>query len=289
MEASSAVVREMAERLARRSGLGMLPGGEDPVPPLPAEPQSRPGELYALGEHRVLVGDARSCGDVARLMGAELGTCAWTDPPYGVSYRGKTSRGLRIQGDARGDLRALLSEAFSAMDPALRPGAHVYVAHPDGDLAQVFMTCFLQVGWRLHQGLVWDKGSPVLGHSDYHFAHEPIAYGYKPGPGRLGRGGPNWHGGNDQSSVFSVPRPRASREHPTMKPVELVAAHLRNSSGEGEVVLDPFLGSGSTLMACEALGRRCFGMDVDPRYADVAVARWEQATGGRARRIGPGR
>jgi len=139
---------------------------------------------------------------------------------------------------------------------------------------------FVGQGWRLHQPLVWVKSKLVPGHSDYHYRHEPILFGYKPGyEGRRGRGSRGWYGGNDASSVFEVPTPTSNDEHPTAKPVELVAAMLRNSSRTGEVVLDPFLGSGSTLIAAEQLGRRCFGIELDPRYVDVAVRRWERFTG----------
>src|SRR5438132_11791546 len=119
----------------------------------------------------------------------------------------------------------------------------------------------------------------VLGHADYHYRHEPILYGYKPGPGRWGRGHQGWHGGNDQDSVWEVPRPAASRDHPTAKPVELVTRCLRNSSGRGDRVLDPFAGSGPVLVAAELLGRRAFAMEIDPAYCDVILRRWEQVTG----------
>ena len=119
----------------------------------------------------------------------------------------------------------------------------------------------------------------VLGHADYHYRHEPLLFGYKPGPGRLGRGGRGWHGGQDQTSVFEVPRPKASREHPTMKPVALIEACLRNSSAGEALVLDPFAGSGSTLIACHRLGRRAFLMEIDPRYCDVIRERWRRFTG----------
>ena len=143
---------------------------------------------------------------------------------------------------------------------------------------------FLAQGWRLHQTLVWEKDSPVLGHCDYHYVHEPVAFGYKPGPGRWGRGGKGWYGGNDQTTVIRVPRPKASAEHPTAKPVELIRRMLANSSNEGDAVLDPFCGSGSTLVAAEITGRRGYGMDVDPRYCDVAIHRLEHATGLEARK-----
>jgi DNA modification methylase len=140
-------------------------------------------------------------------------------------------------------------------------------------------------GWRFHQTLVWVKDSLVPGHSDYQLRHEGVMFGYKPASGRRGRGARGWYGGNDATSVFEVPRPKASPEHPTSKPVALVAPMIKNSSRSREIILDPFLGSGSTLIAAEQLGRRCFGIELDPRYADVAVRRWEQVTGKTAQRI----
>jgi DNA modification methylase len=142
----------------------------------------------------------------------------------------------------------------------------------------VFIAAFLAAGWSLRQSLVWVKDQMVLGRSDYR--HEPILFGYKPAvSGRLGRGGAGWHGDNSQTSVFEIDRPRASLEHPTMKPPELVEIALRNSSGRGELVLDPFAGSGSTLVACERLGRRARLIELDPGYCDVIIARYEALTG----------
>ena len=138
---------------------------------------------------------------------------------------------------------------------------------------------FCRVGWSFRQQLVWVKNSLVLGRSDYMYRHEPVLYGFKPGPGRLGRGGRAWHGGNDASSVFEIPRPSASPDHPTAKPVRLVEAMLRNSSRVGDTVLDLFVGSGTTLIASELLGRRFAGLELDPRYAQVTLDRWERFSG----------
>jgi len=129
------------------------------------------------------------------------------------------------------------------------------------------------------------KDSMVLGHSDYHVRHEDILYGWKFGPGRPGRGkhsGSRWYGDHTQTTVFQIDRPKRSAEHPTMKPVELVSIMLTNSSRSGDLVLDPFLGSGTTMIAAERLGRRCYGMEIEPRYVDVAVRRWEEFTGRKA-------
>lgn len=287
VQAENAAVRAFLDEVAASAGLPRMAGLTEPddVPALPAVPDSRPGDLWVLGEHRLLCGDTRSPEDLARLMDGERADLLWTDPPYGVSYVGKTPQALTIQGDTAPGLEALLTESFAAIDPHLRPGAALYVAHAAGPPSLVFAARFVAQGWRLHQTLVWVKDVMVLGKTDYHYRHEPLLFGYKPAPGRWGRGAQGWHGGNDQTSVFEVPRPKLQREHPTAKPVELVGQCLANSSGAGEAVLDPFLGSGTTLIACEQLGRRGFGMEVDPAYCDVVVRRWESFTGSRAHRM----
>ncbi len=251
----------------------------DAVPELPEEPATQPGDLIRLGEHRLVCGDATNAEAVARLMDGAVAACMWTDPPYGVEYVGKTADALTIENDGADDLAALLAGAFSRGDEALAPGAAIYVAHPAGRNSATFAAAFLGQGWRLHQTLVWVKDTIVLGHSDYHYQHDPLLYGYKPGEGRLGRGGKGWYGDNAQSSVFEVPRPRASPEHPTSKPTELIVRCLVNSTQRGGIVYEPFAGSGSTLIACQQLGRACYGLEIDPAYCDVVIRRWEAFTG----------
>ena len=259
-------------------------GDPDDLPALPDEPETRPGDLWLLGDHRLLCGDATSAGDVATVMDGEQAACLWTDPPYGVEYEGGTKRKLTLRNDSAEGLSRLLEESFAALDGALASGAAVYIAHPAGALSVTFGSRFLAQGWRLHQTLVWVKDSLVIGHSDYHYRHEPVLFGYKGAVGRRGRGAGGWYGRNDCSSVFEVPRPKALPDHPTSKPVALLEAMVKNSSRSGGVVLDGFLGSGSTLIACERAGRRCFGLEIDPRYVDVAVRRWEAYTGQKAER-----
>jgi DNA modification methylase len=199
-----------------------------------------------------------------------------SDPPYGVAYVGKNKAALTIANDdLKGDaLREFLVRCFSAAGRiALTEGAAVYVAHPAGALSLEFLLAFREVGWRLHQTLVWKKDSFVLGYADYHYAHEPILFGYVPGGGRRGRGGEGWYGDNAQSTVFEVPKPRSNEEHPTMKPVELVATMLRNSVPVGGIVFEPFSGSGTTLVAAESTGRVGRGIELDPKYVAVALER----------------
>jgi DNA modification methylase len=158
----------------------------------------------------------------------------------------------------------------------MRRHTPIYIASPAGPLSVQFSLAFEAAGWHLHQTLVWVKDALVLGHADHQYRHEPILYGWR------GKGRP-WYGGRDQSSVFEVARPKRSIEHPTMKPVALVEAQLRNSSARGALGYDPFCGSGTTVIAAERLGRRCAAVELDPRYVDAAVQRWEQYTGQSAR------
>lgn len=275
------------KRQAAEDAIGRLVDETAPDPP--ADAISRPGDLWELGRHRLLCGDATNETDVLRLMEGERAACLWTDPPYGVEYVGKTTDALTIENDGAEELPALLRGAFALAGRVLEPGAPYYVAHPAGPLAVEFALAIRDLGWRVHEGLVWVKDVFVLGHSDYHFQHEPLLYGWTPGPGRSGRGrheGSRWYGDDAQSSVLQVPRPRRSEDHPTSKPVELVARCLLNSTRAGDLVYEPFAGSGSTLIACEQLGRVCRAIEIAPRYADVIVARWEALTGGKATRHG---
>lgn len=286
--ASTWVPEDLLQELHRRfppegPGLGLTDPESIPAPP-PAV-RVRRGELWALGEHRVACGDATDPAAIGRLAGSEAIDVLLTDPPYGVGYVGKTKDALRIENDDPDGLQGLLEQSFAAIDQVLAPGGRVYVCHPAGASSITFACAFVGAGWRLHETLVWVKDRMVLGHADYHYRHEPILYGYKAGPGRWGRGHRGWYGGNDADSVLEVPRPAASRDHPTAKPVELVSRLLRNSSAPGDRVLDPFLGSGSTLIACQQLGRRCLGLELDPGYCDVAIRRWEEFTGAEAVRI----
>jgi len=266
--------------------LGAEPERPDAPPPLPESSTTRPGELFELGRHRLLCGDARDPRALRTLLAGKRADLLWTDPPYGVSYEGKTKARLRIEGDQGADLAELLHCSFAAIDSSLSEGAPIYIASPGGGRSLPFIEAFLAQGWSLRQTLVWLKDSIVLGHADYHYRHEQILYGYKPGPERLGRGARGWHGDDAQASVLEFSRPYASRLHPTMKPPELIERCLRNSSPPGALVLDPFAGSGSTLVACERSGRSACLIELDPRYCDVICGRYEQLIGEPARKAG---
>jgi site-specific DNA-methyltransferase (adenine-specific) len=216
--------------------------------------------------HRLLCGDSTRPEDVGRVMGRDRAAWMWTDPPYGVSYVGKTKAALTIQNDGAGDLPAFVGAAFAAADAVLVDGAPVYVAHPAGALCVEFGKAFLAAGWHFHETLVWVKDAMVLGHSDYHFQHEPIIYGWK------GKNRP-WFGGRDKVSLLRHPKPNRSESHPTMKPVGLVAECLANSSAPAAVGFEPFSGSGTTLVAAEQLGRLCRAVELEPKYVAVALER----------------
>jgi site-specific DNA-methyltransferase (adenine-specific) len=282
-------LRALLDDLARQYELDPGRGGlQDPdvVPELPAEPFVRRGELDELGDHRLLCGDSTDASDVGPLTNGALADCLWTDPPYGVAYEGKTERHLRIRNDDPETSDDVIAGAFRLAP--LGPSSPFYVSAPAGPRSSAFRAAIAAAGWRLHQELVWSKGSIVLGHSDYQYAHEPILYGYTAGAGRPGRGrhpGSHWYGDNSESSVLEYPKPAANRDHPTAKPVALVARCLRNSTRPGDLVYEPFAGSGTTLIAAEQLGRRCVAMEVDPRYAQVTIERWQTLTGREAVRV----
>lgn len=249
-----------------------------------SESRVTPGQIWQMGRHRVYCGDSTDKGALAILFEAERADCCWTDPPYGVAYIGKTEEKLKIQNDTlSGDaFDDFLSDSFSAIaEVALYEGSPVYVAHPAGPLQINFMTQFAKhITFR--QQLVWVKSSFALGRSDYHYRHEPILLGYTPGgEGRRGRGSDNWHGSNSADSIFEVQKPNSSREHPTMKPPALIQRMLANSAGPRSLIFDPFLGSGSTIVAAhQMLGdRKVYGCELDPVYAEVILRRYERITG----------
>jgi site-specific DNA-methyltransferase (adenine-specific) len=255
----------------------------DLVPDRPArDVVSRSGEIYELGPHRLACGDARDPDLLAGLLAGVQPQVLWTDPPYGVSYSGKTAEALTISNDNEA-AEQVLASALASVSPLLAPSARFYIATPAGPQGTGFRRAVDEVGWRHHQTLVWVKNSLVLGHSDHHYRHEEILYGWTAGDGRPGRGrhaGSRWYGGNGQSSVFFFDRPSASEVHPTVKPVGLIGAMLANSSLRADPVIDLFAGSGSTLIACEQLGRRCFAVELDPGYCDVIRQRYEEQSGG---------
>lgn len=274
------------------------------------EPRAKRGQLWKLGRHRLMVGDSTSAKDVDKLTGKQAMDLCVTDPPYNVDYVGKTAEALTIQNDSMDDAQFydFLRDFYEQMLRVLKPGGGYYIFHADS-AGLTFRAALQEAGGPVKQNLIWVKNSMVLGRQDYQWRHEPILYGWKEGAGH--------YFVNDRcqttvfentvdpeemtreelvklatfllakidatpNSVIREKRPTRSDLHPTMKPVTLCAKLIQNSSKRGDNVIDFFGGSGSTLMACEETGRNCYAMELDPKYADVIITRWEEATGERA-------
>jgi DNA modification methylase len=248
---------------------------EDEPPEPPEEPITKPGDIWLCGEHRVMCGDSTKCEDVARLMDGRNATMVFTDPPYGVAYVGKTKSALTIKNDREGfaGTQALVADSLTQAVAFLSTGGAFYVCSPAGDMELPFRLGLIDAGLTLRQQIVWCKDQFVMGRQDYQWRHEAILYGWKDGAAHF------FAGGRTQDTVWEIPRPKRSEQHPTMKPVALMAKGIENSSSAGAIVLDPFLGSGTTLATCEQLGRVCYGMELDPRYAQVCIERWQALTG----------
>lgn len=242
----------------------------DDVPEPPATPQSRLGDVWSLGPHRLLVGDATQ--DLDSLMQGDQADLVLTDPPYNVDYQGGT--GLKIENDKLLplDFYTLLNNAFAQASANAKAGAGLYIFHADSERV-TFQTAAEDTGWTIRQNLVWVKSSLVLGRQDYHWRHEPILYGWLAGSAH------RWYGDRKQSTVLEFDKPARNADHPTMKPVGLVSYLVCNSTQTGGIVLDPFAGSGSTLIACHSTNRIARLVELDPRYADVILRRYMEHTG----------
>lgn len=252
----------------------------DETPQPPATPKTKPGDIITLGDSLLYVGDATDTENVLKAFGQRRADCIWTDPPYGVDYVGKTEGALTIKNDAASDLETLLTGAYTTIIKTARPGAPVYVSYAQGANGITFQTTAQKTGLIIRQILIWVKQRFVFGHSDYHYQHEPILYGFTPGgQGRLGRGSANWYGDHAQSTIFEFDAPHRNPDHPTMKPVALIQAMIKNSCPPGGTILDCFAGSGSTLIAAYGLGMKALLVEYDPRYADVICRRWQEHTG----------
>jgi site-specific DNA-methyltransferase (adenine-specific) len=252
----------------------------DAAPELPetADLYVEPGDLWTLGRHRLLIGDSTDPAAVARLVGDQAVDLLWTDPPYGVAYSGKTTAAMTIANDDLGiaGTRELVAAALRLVP--LRAGGSFYIASPAGPGHLAFLLALADAKLTFRQTLIWLKDAFVLGHSDYHYRHEPILYGWRDGAAHTFRAD------RRQDSVWEIARPGRSDLHPTTKPVELVERAIRNSCAPGDVVSDPFSGSGTTIIAAELTERRALAMEIDPRYAQAAIERWQSFTGARATR-----
>lgn len=245
--------------------------------PLPEEPKSKHGQIWQLGRHRLMCGDSTDINAVEKLMDGAKADLLVTDPPYNVDYEGATSDKLKIQNDKQEDGAFLdfLGEAFYCANQAMKPGAAFYIWHADSEGFN-FRTACKHVGWIVRQCLIWNKNSLVMGRQDYQWKHEPCLYGWKEGAAHT------WNSDRKQTTVMDFDRPQRNDIHPTMKPIALFDYLIQNSSNRGGLVLDTFGGSGTAIMACEQDDRICYTMELDPRYVDATIDRWQTFTGEKA-------
>ena len=271
----------LAELMAGDESDGQGQTDDDAMPEMPETPVSRPGDVWLLGGHRLLCGDSTVADSYDRLLDGEPVDMVFTDPPYNVNYANSAKDKMR--GRDRAILNDNLGDGFydfllAALTPTI---AHcrggIYVAMSSSEL-DVLQAAFRAAGGKWSTFIIWAKNTFTLGRADYQRQYEPILYGWPEGGER------HWCGDRDQGDVWQIKKPQKNDLHPTMKPVELVERALRNSSRPGNVVLDPFGGSGTTLIAAEKSGRVARLIELDPKYADVIVRRWEDYTGKKATR-----
>lgn len=250
---------------------------DDDAPEVAENPVSRPGDLWVLGNHRLMCGDSVVLTDVERLMAGAKADLVFTDPPYNVDYTGYTKEKLKIQSDkmTTEEFVAFLQGTFASYRVIIKPGASMYVCHPSS-FQREFQNALESAGFSVRAQIIWAKNTFAWGFGRYKFQHEPIFYCHVEGESDA------WYGDKTQSTLWQEKKPAANRLHPTMKPVELIERALRNSSKAGDRVVDLFGGSGSTMIACEKTGRESSLMELDPKYADVIVKRWQDFTGRQA-------
>jgi DNA modification methylase len=241
---------------------------------LPANPKSKLGDIYQLGRHRLMCGDSTDKETILKLMNGTKADLFITDPPYNVNYEGSAGK---IKNDSMSDdkFRAFLNSAFAAADHVMKSGAVFYIWHADSE-GYNFRGACRDTGWPVRQCLIWNKNSLVMGRQDYHWKHEPCLYGWKSGANHL------WATDRKQTTILNFDRPQRSVEHPTMKPVPLFDYQIKNNTKPEDVVLDTFAGSGTTIIACEQNGRTAYCCELDPKYIDVIIKRWEDFTGQKA-------
>ena len=226
------------------------------------------GDLFEIGEHRMLCGDSTQTDTFEKLMQGEFADMVVTDPPYNVAYEGKTKDALTIENDSMGneDFYQFLYNFYSAITTAVKKGGAIYVWHASSEVIN-FGKAMVDAGWLLKQQLIWVKNTMVMGRQDYQWKHEPCLYGW------LAGGSHNWYSDRKQTTVINFDKPQRNGEHPTMKPVGLFAYQIENSSKVGDIVIDAFGGSGTTMVACEQLKRKSRIIEFDPKYCQVIVDR----------------
>lgn len=264
---------------------------EDDFEPEPVEnPTSKLGQIYQLGRHRLMVGDSTDSKQVAALLDNEKADLLLTDPPYNVALgsdlsgsaddarkRHRRTDGLTIANDNMPDedFRKFLVDVYMAANDNMKPGATFYIWYADTE-SYNFRGAARDIGWQVRENLIWANNTFTLGRQDYQWKHEPCLYGWTEGAAH------NWYSDRKQPTVLEFDKPAKSDLHPTMKPVALFDYQMKNSSKEGDIVLDLFGGSGTTMIAAEQNGRSARLMELDPRYADTIIKRWEELTGGKA-------
>jgi len=274
---------ELARLLAAQDAAEGLTD-EDSIPDLPQTPVCETGDLWILGDHKLLVGDATRAEHVAKLMAGAAADLVFTDPPYNVDYEGYTEERLKIKGDRMSDaeFKRFLESAFCSCRTAVKPGASLYVCH-SSSWQREFQNALESAGFEVRCQIIWAKNTFAWGFGRYKFQHEPMFYAHV-----AGEKDP-WYGDKSQSTLWEEKKPAANRLHPTAKPVELVERALLNSSKACDLVADLFGGSGSTLIGCERRGRKARLIEIDPKYADCIVRRYQEYTGKRAILDGAGR
>jgi site-specific DNA-methyltransferase (adenine-specific) len=250
---------------------------EDAVPETPVTPVTVEGDVWLLGRHRLMCGDSTSIDALEKLCGGQAVDMWLTDPPYNVAYEGKTKEALTIKNDKMGDdsFRQFLRDAYVAADAVMKSGAVFYIWHADSE-GYNFRGAAFDAGWKIRQCLIWEKQTLVMGRQDYHWKHEPCLYGWKEGAGHL------WAADRKQTTILKFDRPSRNAEHPTMKPVALFEYQMLNNTKGGDIILDSFGGSGTTMLAAQKNGRVSRLMELDPKYCDVIIKRWQDFTGKQA-------
>lgn len=250
---------------------------EDDIPEAPTDPVTSPGDVWLLGEHRLLCGDSTKAEDLEKLMNSELADLWITDPPYNVAYQGRTEKALTIQNDSMSseDFKDFLVKAFYASKAFLKAGSSFYIWYSFRETINFYLA-LQEVNLKIREDLIWVKQHFVVGGFDYHYKHEPCLYGWVDGAPH------KWYSDRTQTTVLEFDKPNKNLDHPTMKPVELFKYLILNSSKHGDIVLDSFGGSGTTLIACEQLERKARLIELDPVYCDVIVTRWQDLTGKQA-------
>ena len=224
------------------------------------------GDLIEIGSHRLLCGDSTDADQVAKLMNGEKADMVHTDPPYNINYEGGSKKRDKIANDKLDDFPKFLYDAYITLTTALKKGGAIYVWHASTETHN-FIQQFINSGFLFKSYIVWNKNNSTFGRSDYHWKHEPCIYGWLDGASH------KWHGDRKQTTVWDIDRPSRSDEHPTMKPIALCSNALENSSKVNDIILDTFLGSGSTMVAAHQLKRKCYGMELDPKYCQVIIDR----------------